>query len=101
MEDVKKMPDPPQVPTGSPGHGPASAATTAEGWTVRFAPLPEDAETRGAMADKLSVNLVDISDAIIKTMDHFSEHYKWEVEVSGQINVHVFSGSAKLKLSPK
>lgn len=101
MEDVKKMPDLPPVPTVSTGHGPASAATAAEGWTVKFAPLPEDAEARGAITDKLSVNLVDISEAIIKTMDRLSEHYKWEVEVSGQINVHVFSGSAKLKLSPK
>lgn len=104
MEETpfEKMPEPPH--TGSASSGSAKQSITnvdTSDLEVYFAPLAMDAETRG-ITDSLKLSLADFSERIIQCMERFNEKYAWEIEVNGEIKVYgVFSGSAKLKISPR
>lgn len=57
--------------------------------------------TRG-LGETLRLSLVDFSEKIAQSMDRFGEKYKWELEIDGEVKIYgVFTGTAKLKISPK
>lgn len=68
--------------------------------TVYFVPSADNG-TRGIM-DNVRLSLVDFSEKIAQSMGRFGEKYNWELEIDGEVKIYgIFTGTAKLKISPK
>lgn len=78
----------------------AAPSGSAKDITVFFVPSSGN-RTRG-IEENLQLSLVDFSEKVAQAMGRFGEKYNWEVEIDGEVKIFgVFTGAAKLKISPK